>query len=140
MKYLGNKGQVATGLNFLLKLMLFIVITGSAVYLFNNVALSDIKAQNAVRDLGANFDVLAISPREIELEADCPADVAFTIDGPTITAEVKSFIGSGFASYSYLHESNAVLPDAKAIGCSSFGKVTISKTYDSSLNPVITIQ
>ncbi len=135
-----NKAQVSTALNFLLKLMLFLVITGSAVYIFNNVALADIRAQNAARDLGAAFNVLALSAGDVTLEAECPSDVEYTIDSAKITARIQSMLGSGFASYSYAYESDATLPSAKIISCSSGQKIEIAKTYDSNLKPVITVK
>ena len=134
---LNKKGQVGEGLSFLLKLLLFMFITGAAVYVFNNVALSDIRAQNSARDLGAAFDALALSTNEITLEAKCPSGVAFIVDGSRISATVDSLFGQGFASYSYLHESNAQLPSKKVIDCSSSDVTTVSKSYYSSLNPII---
>lgn len=137
MNILNKKAQVGEGLMFLLKLLLFIFIAGSAVYIFNNVALSDIKAQNAVRNLGVSFDSLALSSRDATLEVECPAGVVFTIEGPRITAVVSSTLGKGFASYGYMHESNAILPTKKILDCSLAGKLEISKRFDASLTPTI---
>jgi putative salt-induced outer membrane protein YdiY len=132
-----RRGQVGEGLSFLLKLLLFMFITGAAVYIFNNVALSDIRAQNSARNLGTGFDSLALSSREITMEINCPSGVRFTIDGPKITARVTSAIGEGFASYSYMHEQNAGLPQKKILDCGLSNKIELSKSYDAAGIPTL---
>ncbi len=136
---LNKKGQVGWGLSFLLKLFLFMFITAAAVYIFNNVALADIRAQNAARDVGTAFDVIALSLRDVTLDVKCPSGIDFTIDGAKITALASSSFGQGFASYSYMHESNAVLPEKAKISCALNKEFGISKKYDSNLVPALSL-
>ena len=139
MNILNKRGQVGWGLEFLLKLFLFMFIAGAAVYMFNNVALADIRSQNAARDVGTAFDVLAISARDVSLDVKCPSGIDFTIDGPKITALSSSSFGKGFASYSYMHESNAILPQKTKISCALNKEFGVSKKYDPNLIPTLSI-
>ncbi len=139
MKILNKRAQVGWGISFLLKLFLFMFITAAAVYIFNNVALADIRAQNSARDVGTAFDVIALSARDATLDVRCPSGIDFTIDGAKITALSSSSFGQGFASYSYMHESNAVLPGKTKISCSLNKEFGISKKYDSNLVPTLSI-
>lgn len=142
MKTIANtKAAVATTLNFLLKMLLFIVIVGGALFIFNNVALGEIKSQNAVRNLGTGIDVLALSTREIQINASCPSGVEFSIDKDAITATTQSSFGAGSATYYYLHEKNAALPSDKSIVCTGDKIIEVSKTYDkATLEPIISVK
>ncbi|HIK00807.1 TPA: hypothetical protein H1016_04690 [archaeon] len=141
MKAIRNpRGSVEFGINFILKIVLFLTITGSAIFIFNNVALADIKAQTAARNLGVTFDVLALTTKDVTIDANCPGDVIFTIEGSRISAKVSAIIGEGFATYHYLHEKDATLPGRQVIDCTAGGAIVVSKTIDkTTLRSIISI-
>ena len=140
MKTLRNKkAQVGTMLGFVISILLFLFIGMSALIIYNNIALADIKAQNAVRNLGVVFDVLPLTTKEAIIDADCPPGMKFLIEKNRITATYPSMLGEGFATYHYLAEKNAVLPDKKEIVCSG-GVIEVKRSYSAGgINPIISV-
>lgn len=141
MKIIRNrKGSVEATLTLIIKLVLTLVIIASAVLIFDNVALGDIKAQTAARNLGRAFDVLALTTKEASIEATCPKNVIFTISGAKIEAKVPSTFQEGFATYYYTKESEATLPSTTEIDCGTGASIDIRKTLDPvTLKPIITV-
>ena len=124
-----RKAVFEASMAFLLKALLFIVITGASYYIFNNVALADIRAQGAARNFGVVMDTLSLTTKDVTVETSCPSDVQLIVWSDKIQARISALIGEGFAEYHYLHESNAILPSRKVIDCSS-GTITATKHTD----------
>ncbi len=142
MKPIRNtRGQLQFGVTFILKIVLFMVIIGGALFVFNNVSIGDIKAQNAVRNLGVAFDVLALTTKDVSMDIPCPDSTTFTIEKSRISAKVKLSLGEGFATYHFMHTRDDTLTDKKIIDCTGGGVVAITKTYNpTTLKPAITVK
>ena len=124
-----RKAVFEASMAFLLKALLFLVIAGASYYIFNNVALADIKAQGAARNFGVVMDTLSLTTKDATVETSCPSEAQLIIEGDKIQVRISALIGEGFAEYHYLHESNAVLPSRKVIDCSS-GTITVTRHID----------
>ena len=134
---LRNRKGIEATLSWARDIIIFMVILLSVWFVASGGSLSGLKAMNAVRGVGAAFDVLALSPNEITIRNTCPEHHIFRLESSpdyggdiVLNVNVIGVLGENSWDYYFLREKNAIISHNE-VDCSRWSYVYVSKKIQS---------